>query len=436
MRFAFDLYATHGLPLEITRDVLRERDLEVDQKGFYEAMEEHRLNSGAGKEFGPLGGENAEFYSQIFSDLQKKSELDEQGVQYDPYSSTDMEAKVLAIIKDEKSVERAAKGEHVEVVINRTGFYIESGGQVSDAGVIRTIDGKNVFKVEEMQKPAAGMIVHLGEVTAGEINVGEKVIAEVDPKRRQDIMRNHTATHLLHAELRKVLGDHVRQAGSLVAPDRLRFDFTHPQAISAKELTEIENGINQRILDNYKLNKVEKKLEQALEEGATALFGEKYGEEVRTVTIGGEEPFSYELCGGTHVEETGEIGTFIILSEGSAAAGIRRIEAVTGRKAYEYIQQHISELKRSAKLLECGLDETENAVKKLIAKNDENLKKLQEFKKLSARQAYQEAKDSVREIQGANVMTLIVHDSDPESLRELADIFRQDYAQGVAVLRM
>ena len=430
---AFELYATHGLPLEITRDVLRERGLDVDEKGFYEAMEAHRISSGAGKEFGPLGGENAEFYAGIFQELQIQGKLLEKGVVYDPYFLAEIEAEIIAIIKDGKQVNDAAKGEAVQLVLDRTGFYIQSGGQVSDTGLILGADKKSKFSVEDVQKPAAGMIVHSGEVIEGIVKVGDKVLAEVDHKRRQDIMRNHTATHLLHAELRKVLGDHVRQAGSLVAPERLRFDFTHPQAVTQAELQKIEDGINQRILNNYRLKIVQKKLSEALEEGATALFGEKYGEEVRTISIGGDEPFSYELCGGTHVDETGEIGTFIILSEGSAAAGIRRIEAVTGRKAYQYISEHLQALKRTAKVLESNVDETEQAAVKLVEKNEANLKVLAGFKKDTAKQAYDEAKAAIKEINGMQVMTLMVEGSNMESLREMADRFRQEFDKGVAV---
>jgi alanyl-tRNA synthetase len=203
--------------------------------------------------------------------------------------------------------------------------------------------------------------------------------------------------------------------------------------MTAKELAVVEEGVNQRILDNYPLTIAEKKLTEAQEEGATALFGEKYGDDVRTVKIGGADPFSYELCGGTHVDETGEIGTFIISSEGSAAAGIRRIEAFTGRKAYQYIQQHLKELKKTAHLLECSLDETESAVKKLQEKNETNLKLLAGYKKDNAKQAYSEAKAGIRTIKDLQVLTLTVEDSNVESLRELADIFRQEYNDGVAV---
>ena len=430
---AFDLYATHGLPLEITRDVLRERDLEVDQQGFYEAMEAHRISSGAGKEFGPLGGENAEFYSEIIKNLQSEGKLDDKGVAYDPYLSSETEAEIVAIIKDGELVKQAVKGDSVEIVLNKTGFYIESGGQVSDTGMIVSKDLKKHFMVKDVQKPGTGMIVHAGEIVDGVIKVGDKVLAKVDHKRRQDIMRNHTATHLLHAELRNVLGEHVRQAGSLVAPERLRFDFTHPQAVTPDELQKVEDGINQRILDNYHLKIVQKKLAEALEEGATALFGEKYGEDVRTITIGGEDPFSYELCGGTHVDETGEIGTFIIISEGSAAAGIRRIEAVTGRKSYRYISDHLTALKRTAKLLECNIDDTEQATTKLIENNETNLKLLAGFKMDTAKQAYETAKANIKDIEGMQILTLIVEGSNMESLRELADNFRQEFTNGVAV---
>ena len=430
---AFDLYATHGLPLEITRDVLRERGLEVDQPGFYAAMEEHRIKSGAGKEFGPLGGEKAELYAQYLQKLREEGKLGQQGVGYDPYTGEETRTRIVAIIKDDELVDQASSGDSVEIVTERTGFYIESGGQVSDQGQIVTADGQGKFAVAEMRKPSAGMIVHYGKVVEGMLKVGDDVTAGVDHKRRQDTQRNHTATHLLHAELRKVLGEHVRQAGSLVAPDRLRFDFTHPKAMTAKELAAVEEGVNQRILDNYPLTKEEKKLSEAQAEGATALFGEKYGDEVRTIKIGDGDPFSYELCGGTHVDETGEIGTFIIVSEGSAAAGIRRIEAVTGRKAYQYIQQHLKELKKTAHLLESSLDETESAVKKLQEKNEANLKLLAGYKKDSAKQAYAEAKAGIRKIKDLQVLTLTIEDSNIESLRELADVFRQEYSDGVAV---
>jgi alanyl-tRNA synthetase len=211
----------------------------------------------------------------------------------------------------------------VEVLLPETCFYVEAGGQVSDKGTITSADNAWEIHIDDMRKPAAGMIVHAGKVVRGSARVGNQAIATVDEQRRRDIMRNHTATHLLHAELRLVLGEHARQAGSLVAPDRLRFDFTHSEAVTTEQLRRIEAGINRHILGNFPLNITYKPLQQAMREGAMALFGEKYTETVRTIAIGGDKPFSYELCGGTHLEETGDIGICLITSEGSVAAGIR-----------------------------------------------------------------------------------------------------------------
>ena len=291
-----------------------------------------------------MGGEDAEFYSNLGDQLRKEKRLDQNGVKYDPYNLSKTDAEIAGLIVENESVKEISEGQEAGIILSKTGFYIESGGQVSDLGEIVSEDGKNIFEVVDVRKPAPGIIVHFGKVKHGKFSISEQVIAEVDQKRRQDIMRNHTATHLLHAQLRKVLGEHVRQAGSLVAPDRLRFDFTHPSALSQDEIQQIEKGINEEILNNYALSMTQKKLSEALEEGAMALFGEKYGEDVRTIAIGGENPFSYELCGGTHVSETSEIGTFLITSEGSAAAGIRRIEAVTGRKAYELVSRRLKNL--------------------------------------------------------------------------------------------
>ena len=337
---AFDLYATYGLPLEITRDIAREKGLEVDEAGFHQAMEEHRLASGAGETFGPQGGEDVELYRTLLGELQAKGSIGPEGVVHNPYQWLNVEGQVLAIVQRGKVVQSAREGDRVEILLPKTGFYVESGGQVSDTGTITGV-GQDSWEIQvtDMRKPAAGMIVHVGEVISGNPRVNDNATALVDIKRRFDIMRNHTATHLLHAELRSLLGAHARQAGSLVAPDHLRFDFTHPQAVTSKELEIIEEGVNQAILGNHPLHIAYKPLQRAIDEGATALFGEKYSDTVRNITIGEPLTFSNELCGGTHVDGTGDIGLFLITSEGSVAAGIRRIEAVTGRGAYELVQQ-------------------------------------------------------------------------------------------------
>jgi alanyl-tRNA synthetase len=432
---AFDLYATYGLPLEITRDIAREQDLDVEEKGFHEAMDRHRLASGAGEAFGPLGGEDVDIFRELLIELEADGRLGPQGVAYNPYEWLEVEGPLLALVRDGKPVFQAHPGDRVEVLLPETGFYVESGGQVSDSGTLISAEGSAwEMRVVEMRKPAAGIIVHVVEVVRGEPKVGDLVIARVDALRRQDIMRNHTATHLLHAALRDVLGEHARQAGSLVAPDRLRFDFNHPQAITPEELARIEADVNCNILGGYNLNIKYKPLQQAIGEGATALFGEKYGETVRTITIGGTEPFSYELCGGTHVDETGDIGLFLITSESSAAAGIRRIEAVTGRGAYQLVAHRFQALKQASDLLSSPPDEVPAKIQDLQDDLGEARKQIAALKQAQAEMALLQHLDQAAEVKGVRVLAITLQDVDMDTLRSMTDRFRQRYPSGVAVL--
>jgi alanyl-tRNA synthetase len=438
---AFDLYATYGLPLEITRDIAREQSLGVDEPGFRAAMEKHRVASGAGEAFGPMGGEDADFYRDLVEGLQLKGKLPAEGVTYNPYEWLETQGEILALVKDGETILSALPGDRVEVLLPRTGFYIESGGQVSDTGLIRGAGGADwEIRVHEMRKPAAGAIVHAGEVVRGRPQTGDPAIGRVDAQRRHDIMRNHTATHLLHAELRAILGDHARQAGSLVAPTHLRFDFTHPQAVSAEELERIEAGVNRAILGDYRLNIAFKPLQQAINEGATALFGEKYGETVRNITIGqkpkedGEDFFSNELCGGTHVDETGDIGLFLITSEGSAAAGIRRIEAVTGRGAYELVQQRFKALKQTAGLLATSPEELPAKAGQVLDELDQARKQVAELRQNQAMLSFQEYLEDAPQVDGVPVLTAALANSDADTLRLLTDRFRQRHPSGVVVL--
>ncbi len=431
---AFDLYATHGLPLELTRDVARENDLEVDETGFKQAMEEHKIQSGAGKAFGPLGGEDVEVYRGIFEGLIEKGLVAKSGVAYNPYEWLESEGKVLALFSEGEQIEQALVGQPVEVILPRTGFYIESGGQVSDAGKIVAKDGSWEISVDDVRRPAAGVIIHIGTVEKGSPKTGDEAVAKVNNMRRMDTMRNHTATHLLHAQLHKHLGAHARQAGSLVAPDRLRFDFTHPEAIPADVLEAIEYDVNQDILANHPLKIIEKSLKQAMEEGAMALFGEKYGEKVRTVTVDPEEPISYELCGGTHVAQTGDIGTFIILSEGSAAAGIRRIEAVTGHRAYEIIRERNKALKKSAHLLNVPVDEVPAKVVTLQDSLEDARKEIGKLRQAGAADEFNQKLVSVPQVKGVPVLTAVLKNADVDTLRQMCDLFRQKYPSGVVAL--
>ncbi|MFO7625007.1 MAG: alanine--tRNA ligase [Anaerolineales bacterium] len=434
---AFDLYATYGLPLEITRDIAREQGLDVDEKGFLAAMEEHRLASGAGEAFGPLGGEQVDVYRALLAKLRQENRLQAEAVDYNPYNDLEIEGTLLAILRDGKPVESAQPGDQVEILLPQTCFYVEAGGQVSDAGVILSDpslpDGWEI-RVDKVHKPAAGVIVHIGQVIRGEPRVGDRAIAIVDAPRRRDTMRNHTATHLLHAELRAILGEHARQAGSLVAPDRLRFDFTHPEALTQEQLEQLETSVNDHILANYRLSITHKPLQEAMSEGAMALFGEKYGEEVRTITIGGVDPFSYELCGGTHVDETGDIGIFLITSEGSAAAGVRRIEAVTGRKAYELVQRRFRALRESAGLLATTPDDLPHKVQATLQQLSHEQKQIAELRLELAKAEFAQHLEEPQRVRGVPVLATVLAEADADTLRQMTDRFRQRHPSGVVVL--
>ncbi len=435
---AFDLYATYGLPFEITRDIAKERDLDVDEAGFKNAMDEHRIASGSGKAMGALGGEDAEMYANLVNDLKIKGKLPESGVLYDPYTLLEAEGEVLSLVVDGMPVEQANVGDMVEVILPETGFYVESGGQVGDTGVIAA--GDWVVDVVSMRKPAPGLVVHVGEVASGNPKVGDLAVAKVDHKRRKDIMRNHTATHLLHAGLHKVLGDHARQAGSLVAPDRLRFDFTHPEALTRDEIDAIERYVNERVLEDHEMHTEVKSLQEAMDGGATALFGEKYGEIVRNLTMGDPltgsgQVFSNELCGGTHVESSGQVGTFIITSEGSAAAGIRRIEAITGRAAYDLIQRRFSVMNRAAALISSTPEMIEEHMEHALSEMKEMRNTIQHLRKNLANADFTRVLDETSSVGGVTVLTAVLANADMDTLREMTDKFRQRNPQSaVAVL--
>jgi alanyl-tRNA synthetase len=432
---AFDLYATYGLPLEISRDIAREQGLDVDEKGFNEAKETHAKASGGGKAMGKLGGEDAEFFANILKDLQAKGKLGKDGVEYDPYTSLTVEGEVLALVVGGELVESASLDDQVEVILPKTGFYIEAGGQVNDNGFIRGADWE--IEVTGMRRASAGVLVHIGEVISGHPKVGDKAAAEVDAVRRHDIMRNHTATHLLHKALHEVLGDHARQAGSLVAPSHLRFDFTQPDAMTPEQVERVERMVNEAVVADMPVVKQTKSLDEAKKEGAMALFGEKYGEVVRTISILEDEKdkYSYELCGGTHLDRTSDIGSFLIVSEGSAAAGIRRIEAVTGRGAYELIQKRFKTLKQAAGVLKSAVDEVPAKVDALQDEVSELKKELATLRTQTALSTFNLQLANVQIVKDVNVLAVEIPNADVDTLRTLADKFREKYPKnGAAVL--
>ncbi|MBM4426604.1 MAG: alanine--tRNA ligase [Chloroflexi bacterium] len=432
---AFDLYATYGLPLEISRDIAREQGLDVDEKGFNEAKEAHAKASGGGKAMGKLGGEDAEFFANILKDLQAKGKLGKDGVEYDPYTSPTVEGEVLALVVGGELVESASLDDQVEVILPKTGFYIEAGGQVNDNGFIRGAGWE--IEVTGMRRASAGVLVHIGEVISGHPKVGDNATAEVDAVRRHDIMRNHTATHLLHKALHEVLGDHARQAGSLVAPSHLRFDFTQPDGMTPEQVERVERMVNEAVAADMPVVKQTKSLDEAKKEGAMALFGEKYGEVVRTISILEDEKdkYSYELCGGTHLDRTSDIGSFLIVSEGSAAAGIRRIEAVTGRGAYDLIQKRFKTLKQAAGALKAAVDEVPQKVDALQDEVSELKKELAALRAQTALSTFNLQLANVQTVKDVNVLGAEIPNADVDTLRTLADKFREKYPKnGAAVL--
>ena len=432
-RKAFDLYATYGLPLEIARDIAREQGLDVDEAGFKAAMEEHRLASGGGKAMGKMGGEDAEFYAGVLKELQKAGKLDKSGVEYNPYEWMQTEGPVLALAADGQSLTEAGAGDRVEVLLPKTGFYVESGGQVSDTGSIQAKDGSWEIEVNEMRKPSAGVIVHVGEVVFGHPKAGDPAIAQVDAARRHDIRRNHTATHLLHAALHEVLGENARQAGSSVTPDRFRFDFNHPEAMTPEQVERVEKLVNEAVAADYPVNPVVKSREQAVAEGAMALFGEKYGDVVRTITIG--DKYSYELCGGTHLDRTSDVGAFLIVSESSAAAGVRRIEAVTGRGAYELVAKRFKLLKQSAATLKAAVEETPQKAEQVQDELAAARKQVAALKTELALLAFSNQLLAIGEVNGIHLLSVEIDGIDKDTLGKLADKFREKYPQnGLCVI--
>ncbi len=431
---AANLYTTYGMPLEITKDIAEERGMQVDEDGFHQAMEAHRRSS-EGEERGKATQEDTDLYREIRRVLQASGKLDANGVRYDPYGPLENRGELLALVVKGRNADQASPGDKVEVLLPATAFYIEAGGQVSDSGEIRR-EGENeegwAIRVDTVRRPAAGIIIHQGEVVQGQPKLGDMAVSRVDASRRMDIKRNHTATHLLHSALHQVLGDHARQAGSLVAPDRLRFDFTHPQALDLSELEEIESFVNEKILENHPLVIEWKPLQQALSEGAIALFGEKYEEDVRNIRIG---DFSNELCGGTHVPETNDIGLFMLTGESSAAAGIRRIEAITGRAAYQSVQNRRRLLREASQALGTSPDALVDKVQGLLESLSASQKELADLEAKFSSIQFSSLLARAEEVSGVRLLAVRLDNSGPDALRQMADTFRaRNPSQSVAVI--
>lgn len=429
---AFELHATYGLPLEITRDVAQEQGFSVDEEGFRRAREQHALASGRGA-FDRYDTE-AGVYDRLLADLLESGQLTKSGVDHDPYTGATAESHIVAILKDGEPVDTVEEGARVEVVTAHTPFYVEAGGEVSDKGRIEIPATGASFRVEDVQQPITGLIVHMGVVASGTLRTGADVKLVVDQQRRWDIRRNHTATHILHRELRRHLGQHVVQKGSLVAPDRLRFDFTATEAVSAETLAAIEADVNAAILRNQPINIEFMGQREAIEKGAMALFGEKYGDIVRTIRIGGEEePYSFELCGGLHVNETGDIGLFRFTNEEAVGAGLRRVEAVTGRGAQKYVAERLALLDDLARTLNTPADAMKERVESLMAENRALQKQVEQLQRSQARNQFESLINRMQQVDGVQLLAEQVDVAGADDLREMADWFRDKVNSGIAV---
>ena len=417
---AFALYDTYGFPVELTAEIARENDLTVDMSGFKKEMETQRERSRA----------KVEKFDSDF-DVQRRYEAFIRST-FLGYESTTVSSEIVGLMVEGIQSDLAVEGQVIEILLKETPFYAEGGGQVGDAGVIETPEG--FIQIIDTQAPFTGVISHHGQVVRGKVAVGETVVATVDRDRRLDAARNHTATHLLHAALRQVLGNHVRQAGSLVAPDRLRFDFTHVSPLSDQELRAVERSVNEKIRENVSVSKRETTYRDALADGALAFFGDRYGDQVRVVEVSNGEIYSLEVCGGTHVSATGDVGSIHIVGESSIGAGMRRIEAVAGRAAEAMAREHTDLIDRLARQVESSPRELEQR----LAALNRDLSQLRremalEGRETSKREAARLLSQS-KEINGLNVIVEKVEVSTMETLREMCDWLRDKLSDGVVVL--
>ena len=425
---AFYLHATLGLPLQVTKDIAQESGRSVDLPGYQTAEARHATISGGTQ----VGQRTTIDWAARIADWQAVGILPNTGIAYEPYGPLTLETEVLAITRDGQQLPNPIAGESADIVVARLPFYAEAGGQVGDCGLLR---GESwLFAVQEVLRPLAGLLLLRGEILAGQPRLGP-ARAEVDAKRRAAITRNHTATHLLHAALRVELGDHVQQRGSLVAPDRLRFDFTHDGHLSDRELRSVEAAVNRAILANWPVSAANDTLERARRAGALALFGEKYGEEVRTIRIGAnDQPYSYELCGGLHVSRTAEIGPFLLSSEGSVSAGVRRVEALTGAAANDYIAQHRVNLEAAASALGTPSEQLPERVVALQEEMAQLRQRNATLERALARQQFQTRLAEMETVCEIPVLLTEINGIPTATMREMADWFREQVDSGVLVI--
>lgn len=410
----FKLYDTYGFPVDLTADVARERGLEIDQQGFEKAMGEQKTRARAASQFG-TGEENIQ--------LDDVAETEFLGYEHD-----DSDAVIMSILVYGQAVDSLTGTDSAMIVLDNSPFYAESGGQVGDSG--RLTSDKSVFKVTDTQKQN-GVFLHLGQLESGSFSPGDQIKAEIDETRRQAIKLNHSATHLMHEALRHVLGDHVQQKGSLVDDEKLRFDFSHFQPLTSDEIRQIEDRVNQQIRLNLDTRAEVMSIDDARETGAMMLFGEKYGDEVRVLSIGSQ---SVELCGGTHVARAGDIGLFKIVMETGVAAGVRRIEAITGEVALQRYYQNEQQLDEIANVVKSGRDDVLSKVEQLQQSQRKLEKELEQLKSKLASQAGGDLASQAVDIQGIKVLSAKLEGADVKTLRDTVDQLKNKLGQAAIVL--
>ena len=415
---AFRLYDTYGFPVDLTADIARERGLSVDMAGFESSMKRQREQARAASKFAGAGVLPAE----LVANLPPTTFLG-----YERLAADNLH--IVAILRDGRTVEALADGEEGTLILERTPFYAESGGQVGDRGELLFGDAR--FDVTDTIKLAGTFHGHVGKLAGGALRVGDAVGASVDNARRQAIVLNHSATHLLHAALRNILGEHVTQKGSMVAPDRLRFDFSHFQPIAPAQLAQIEAMVNAEIRCNIEAEVHQMGMQEALDFGAMALFGEKYGEQVRVLRMG---EFSTELCGGTHVHRTGDIGVFKLLGESGVASGVRRIEAATGQGALDHIADEEHRLTQLARLLGGGVGDAEDKLRQLIDRQKKTERELDQLKSKANAGAASDLAASAQSIGDVRLVAARVENVDAKALRESVDQLKQQLGNAVIVL--
>jgi alanyl-tRNA synthetase len=415
---AFRLYDTYGFPLDLTEDILRAENISVDQQGFENLMDTQRSR----------GREARAIAIDVFDQVAVADAVT--ATKFVGYDHLEAESTVLALYGHGTSKTEAVEGDEIDLLTAETPFYGESGGQVGDQGKITTARG-DVIQVMDSQHPTPQLTVHRGKVKKGRVQLGDKVHLEVDPKNRQKTRLNHSATHILHAVMREQLGSHVRQAGSLVTPDRLRFDFNHTGAIPDEKLADIETTVNDRIRQDAAVSIEETSFNEALRKGALAFFGDKYGERVRVVKIG---DFSTELCGGTHVHHSGQIGIFKLHAEAGVAAGVRRVEAVTGEGALGLIRRYEDDLKQIGHMLRAGEDGAVERVRKLLQQQKELEREIERLRAQLGKNQIPEILARKESINGINVLITSVEGVDPKQLRELADQLKERMSSGFIFL--